>query len=255
MPVVVRMRPQVLLLCVASLLQLAVGEYVWVNSEWVWKEDAKVTPSAGVDSAVEGSGGYDDSYDEGENEKDYEEDEYGEYGSGAKVNSKNNRDWTEKATTPPPKKKGQKGGGGGGKGAATEPTFNNMNQNVFGGGGGKKADDIGFHEEAGGTTTTLTTPRVVVTVVPPAQDPAVTTGVSSVERNPNSHSTSFFAQPGILAAVIGGAVVGLLCAILLVMFIVYRMRKKDEGSYALDEPRRSPNVHLYSKAPTREFFA
>jgi hypothetical protein len=34
-----------------------------------------------------------------------------------------------------------------------------------------------------------------------------------------------------------------------------RMRKKDEGSYALDEPRRSPNVHLYSKAPTREFFA
>jgi hypothetical protein len=33
------------------------------------------------------------------------------------------------------------------------------------------------------------------------------------------------------------------------------MRKKDEGSYALDEPRRSPNVHLYSKAPTREFFA
>ena len=34
-----------------------------------------------------------------------------------------------------------------------------------------------------------------------------------------------------------------------------RMRKKDEGSYALDEPRRSPNVHLYSKAPSREFFA
>merc|ERR1712080_682625 len=65
----------------------------------------------------------------------------------------------------------------------------------------------------------------------------------------------FFAQPGILAAVIGGAVVGLLCAILLVMFIVYRMRKKDEGSYALDEPKRSPNVNSYSKPPSREFYA
>ena len=38
-------------------------------------------------------------------------------------------------------------------------------------------------------------------------------------------------------AVIGGAIVGLLCAILLVIFIVYRIRKKDEsGSYVLDEP-------------------
>ena len=41
-----------------------------------------------------------------------------------------------------------------------------------------------------------------------------------------------------VSAVIGGAVVGLLCAILCVMFVVYRMRKKDEGSYALDEPKR-----------------
>ncbi|XP_035709894.1 syndecan isoform X2 [Folsomia candida] len=40
---------------------------------------------------------------------------------------------------------------------------------------------------------------------------------------------SFFSQPGILAAIICGAIVGLLCAILLVMFVVYRMRKKDEG--------------------------
>ena len=56
-------------------------------------------------------------------------------------------------------------------------------------------------------------------------------------------------------AVIGGAVVGLLCAILCVMFVVYRMRKKDEGSYALDEPKRSPTVNSYSKPPSREFYA
>ncbi|KAK1120014.1 hypothetical protein K0M31_012744 [Melipona bicolor] len=72
-------------------------------------------------------------------------------------------------------------------------------------------------------------------------------------------ASSFFAQPGVLAAVIGGAVVGLLCAILVVMFIVYRMRKKDEGSYALDEPRRSPAAQAFLKpgAPhhNREFYA
>lgn len=70
-------------------------------------------------------------------------------------------------------------------------------------------------------------------------------------------TTSFFAQPGILAAVIGGAVVGLLFAILVVMFIVYRMRKKDEGSYALDEPqKRSPQANSYTKNHNnREFYA
>merc|ERR1712079_970395 len=67
-----------------------------------------------------------------------------------------------------------------------------------------------------------------------------------------SQDTNFFAQPGIIT---GGTVVGLLCIILLVMFIVYRMRKADEGSYALNEPKRSPNVHSYLKAPSREFFA
>ena len=72
---------------------------------------------------------------------------------------------------------------------------------------------------------------------------------------PTNRPVSFFAQPGILAAVIGGAVVGLLCAILLVMFIVYRMRKKDEGSYILDEPKRVHNGNLYTKTPNREFYA
>lgn len=66
---------------------------------------------------------------------------------------------------------------------------------------------------------------------------------------------SFFARPGILAAVIGGAVVGLLCAILLVMFIVYRMRKKDEGSYALDEPKRSTSANPYARGASKEFYA
>ena len=62
-------------------------------------------------------------------------------------------------------------------------------------------------------------------------------------------------QTHLVSAVIGGAVVGLLCAILCVMFVVYRMRKKDEGSYALDEPKRSPTANSYTKPPSREFYA
>ncbi|KPJ09427.1 Syndecan [Papilio machaon] len=82
------------------------------------------------------------------------------------------------------------------------------------------------------------------------------TGVFIMNAKPEDRATSFFAQPGILAAVIGGAVVGLLCAILVVMFIVYRMRKKDEGSYALDEPKRSPAAASYGKGHNnREFYA
>lgn len=101
--------------------------------------------------------------------------------------------------------------------------------------------------------------------VDPNHIPAVTTdttygpdgnGVLIMDTKNENRQTSFFAQPGILAAVVGGAVVGLLFAILVVMFIVYRMRKKDEGSYALDEPKRSPQANSYTKNHNnREFYA
>jgi len=71
-------------------------------------------------------------------------------------------------------------------------------------------------------------------------------GVVIQTKTDAERPVSVFTQPGILAAFIGGAVVGLLCAILLVMFIVYRMRKKDEGSYPLDEPKRMPLTSSYS---------
>ena len=122
--------------------------------------------------------------------------------------------------------------------------------------------DIGFDE-----TTKISTSSTTVNVVAPT-DPTV---LDDPHKQFNQ-DTNFFAQPGILtgkyrggskarlaghviSAVIGGTVVGLLCTILLVMFIVYRMRKADEGSYSLNEPKRSPNVHSYLKAPSREFFA
>jgi len=126
--------------------------------------------------------------------------------------------------------------------------------------------DISF---VGSSDTDERIPYVEVTSEPKV--PAPTTTSTTTERQPDwatgdhqevhkkgptsNRPASFFAQPGILAAVIGGAVVGLLCAILLVMFIVYRMRKKDEGSYALDEPKRAHNVNSYAKPPSREFYA
>ncbi|XP_046362558.1 syndecan-like isoform X1 [Haliotis rufescens] len=67
-------------------------------------------------------------------------------------------------------------------------------------------------------------------------------------------SAHIMTQPGLLAAIIGGAVVGLLCAILLVMFIVYRMRKKDEGSYALDEPRKKSTYSPINQSE-KEYYA
>lgn len=57
------------------------------------------------------------------------------------------------------------------------------------------------------------------------------------------------------SAIIGGAVVTLLCALLLIMFVVYRMRKKDEGSYPLDPNSKPPRLHTYTRAPTKEFYA
>jgi len=112
--------------------------------------------------------------------------------------------------------------------------------------------DIGFHDEP-----TASPPPAVQQATPSSPEPGKGPPTPSEEphKQPQGGETNFFAQPGILAAVVGGTVVGLLCTILLVMLIVYRMRKADEGSYALNEPKRSPNVHSYLKAPTREFFA
>lgn len=50
-------------------------------------------------------------------------------------------------------------------------------------------------------------------------------------------------------ALIVGGVVGTLFAVFLVLLLVYRMKKKDEGSYDLG---KKP---IYKKAPTHEFYA
>ena len=54
------------------------------------------------------------------------------------------------------------------------------------------------------------------------------------------------------AGVIAGGIVGLAFAVMLVALMVYRMKKKDEGSYALDEHK--PSNGGYQKAKRQEEF-
>ncbi|KAB5583924.1 hypothetical protein PHYPO_G00101410 [Pangasianodon hypophthalmus] len=60
---------------------------------------------------------------------------------------------------------------------------------------------------------------------------------------------NIFNKTEVLAAVIAGGAVGLLFAVLLILLLVYRMKKKDEGSYDLG---KKP---IYKKAPTTEIYA
>lgn len=64
---------------------------------------------------------------------------------------------------------------------------------------------------------------------------------------------NLFQRTEVLAAVIAGGVIGFLFATFLILLLVYRMRKKDEGSYDLGE-RKVPST-VYQKAPTKEFYA
>lgn len=74
------------------------------------------------------------------------------------------------------------------------------------------------------------------------------------ERWFQTHSSgTLWISFSLLTAVIAGGVIGFLFAIFLILLLVYRMRKKDEGSYDLGE--RKPSSAAYQKAPTKEFYA
>lgn len=216
------------------------AEYVYENGQWVWKDDQA---SSSIDSVQtddrdsEGSGDYYDSEDnyyyEGSGDDDYYEEEYN--------NHKDKTNWKDNINNNNDKNKDN-----------NYNSWNTDNVNKYDNYNPNNDEDIQLTDDV---KTTIQIQQVTTTTQQPTTVVKLTTKPTFV-GNSNIHPTSFFAQPGILAAVVGGAVVGLLCAILLVMFIVYRMRKKDEGSYSLDEPRRSPNAaHLYAKANSREFFA
>lgn len=220
------------------------AQYKWddQSKQWVWSKGDE----AEEDVAEEGSGS---SYDD---EGDTEDDEYEEYGSGGyddtyvdyegvKVgrNNYDNYNVNQRGNSAEKKLENEVFG------QTNMNDFNiNNNQDSYPGQSSVEISEgpaIGNQQERYPETG--------------GNDPFHT---SFEEKGPETHDRSkatFFAKTSTMAAVIGGAVVGLLCAILCVMFIVYRMRKKDEGSYALNEPKRSPTVNAYTKAPTREFYA
>lgn len=240
-----------ILLVLAALLASASAEYTWNGSEWVWTEkeatDQGVHDPQGVGlQDLEGSGDGGDfdrggsnsnsyAYPDGEDTWDDDDNDYDE-GSGG--DGGNDEDYNSDPNQNPNVDNRQNPGGG----------MSNSNTNTYYSTEKPRSYNPGEVEETGdifvdgGPSFPTTTKAPTTTTQASQRDPSI----SSRPKN-NSRSTSFFAQPGTLAAVIGGAVVGLLCAILCVMFVVYRMRKKDEGSYALDEPKRSPTVNSYSK--------
>uniref|UniRef100_G3T1A4 Syndecan n=1 Tax=Loxodonta africana TaxID=9785 RepID=G3T1A4_LOXAF len=70
-----------------------------------------------------------------------------------------------------------------------------------------------------------------------------------VSMSSTTQGSGIFERTEVLAALIVGGVVGILFATFLVLLLVYRMKKKDEGSYDLG---KKP---IYKKAPTNEFYA
>ncbi|XP_039604115.1 syndecan-1-like [Polypterus senegalus] len=67
---------------------------------------------------------------------------------------------------------------------------------------------------------------------------------SATETDPplsksEENTPGFLERKEVLGGVIVGGIIGLLFAVVLVVLMVYRMKKKDEGSYALDDPKHS----------------
>jgi len=260
------------------------SEYTWNGSEWVWSEtsEPKEQDAPDANSGYEGSGGgaggdgygddmddnFDDEYnvEEGsgayaeENEFDSNSNPGSNFNSNSNKNNNNNNqnsysrnnqnngfneDYNNNGYNVNPN---TNNGGSLNGGQDYNSQYNNNYNNYA---PSTKAPSYYNPEKTEGDDIYVDPPVVPATTTTTTVAP----GDPSIRPKNASRPTSFFAQPGTLAAVIGGAVVGLLCAILCVMFVVYRMRKKDEGSYALDEPKRSPTVNAYAKHPSREFYA
>ncbi|KAM3927715.1 syndecan-2 [Leptodactylus fuscus] len=106
-----------------------------------------------------------------------------------------------------------------------------------------------------------TTQKMQTNIAVNPEEPEVKSDKDQLEGNSNrevevyteKQSENLFHRTEVLAAVIAGGGIGFLFAVFLILLLVYRMRKKDEGSYDLGE--RKPSSAVYQKAPTKEFYA
>ncbi|XP_036427459.1 syndecan-4 [Colossoma macropomum] len=123
-------------------------------------------------------------------------------------------------------------------------------------------DDDDEEDEYGDYNAKATDESEINNEIPDADPPRILTepddDLDLVRQNEIAHSSSvqqnkaeqnIFNKTEVLAAVIAGGAVGLLFAVLLILLLVYRMKKKDEGSYDLG---KKP---IYKKAPTTEIYA
>uniref|UniRef100_UPI00358E8463 syndecan-2-like n=1 Tax=Myxine glutinosa TaxID=7769 RepID=UPI00358E8463 len=93
-------------------------------------------------------------------------------------------------------------------------------------------------------------------IIRPEQKGVLNLPARSATSTPDSAKQGqqgFFGKTEVLAAVIIGGVVGILLAVLLIVLLVHRLKKKDAGSYALDQNKAFNGG--YQKAPAQEIFA
>uniref|UniRef100_A0A0F7Z5K6 Syndecan n=1 Tax=Crotalus adamanteus TaxID=8729 RepID=A0A0F7Z5K6_CROAD len=86
-------------------------------------------------------------------------------------------------------------------------------------------------------------------IIVPKKTPPEGEDLSNKVSMASTANGSIFERTEVLAALIAGGAVGLLFAVFLTLLLIYRMKKKDEGSYDLG---KKP---IYKKAPTNEFYA
>jgi len=68
-------------------------------------------------------------------------------------------------------------------------------------------------------------------------------------------TSSVFESGHFLTAAIIGGCIGFLFAVALIMLLLYRMRKKDEGSYALDDQKKHGAPPAYQYTQGQEYYA
>lgn len=75
------------------------------------------------------------------------------------------------------------------------------------------------------------------------------------DRGATGASQSLLDRKEVLGGVIAGGLVGLIFAVCLVGFMLYRMKKKDEGSYSLEEPKQANGGAYQKPSKQEEFYA
>ncbi|XP_036119435.1 syndecan-1 [Molossus molossus] len=76
-----------------------------------------------------------------------------------------------------------------------------------------------------------------------------------VGRGATGASQGLLDRKEVLGGVIAGGLVGLIFAVCLVGFMLYRMKKKDEGSYSLEEPKQANGGAYQKPIKQEEFYA